>query len=279
MTLRPEVTSHFPGLGPEPDRRPPACEPGRRTRPVVIVGTTIRGVPEPSDARAIIVDPWPMIRVGLATVLAGVGVRTVAEADDDVGLTAVLSSQPVDVVVLGDADVATVEAVRRAAPAGQVPAVVALLSRAAPDDLRALLAVGIDAALARSVDADELGTTVLRVLRGERVISPSLLPLLFSGTPEGTDPTVGDLSVGAACQAEAGVAATGAKRRAGGPLTAKEREVVRLLAVGRSTGEIAAALFVSQATVKTHLAHIYAKLAVRGRHEALARAAALGLLS
>jgi len=279
MTLRPEMTSHLPGLGPGPDRRPAACDPGRRTRPVAIAGATIRGVAEPSDARAIIVDPWPMIRVGLATVLAGVGVRTVAEADDDVGLTAVLSSQPVDVVVLGDADVATVEAVRRAAPGDQVPAVVALLSRAAPDDLRALLAVGIDAALARSVDADELGTTVLRVLRGERVISPSLLPLLFSGTPEGADATGGDLSVGVACQAAAGVAGAGTKRRADGPLTAKEREVVRLLAVGRSTGEIAAALFVSPATVKTHLAHIYAKLAVRGRHEALARAAALGLLS
>jgi DNA-binding CsgD family transcriptional regulator len=61
-------------------------------------------------------------------------------------------------------------------------------------------------------------------------------------------------------------------------LTAREREVVRLLAIGLSNDEIAAALFVSRNTVKTHLKHVYEKLAVGTRTEAVARCIALGLL-
>jgi ATP/maltotriose-dependent transcriptional regulator MalT len=62
-------------------------------------------------------------------------------------------------------------------------------------------------------------------------------------------------------------------------LTARERDVLVLLADGRSNREIAAELFVSLPTVKTHLAHIYAKLESRNRNEALGRAVALGLLA
>jgi ATP/maltotriose-dependent transcriptional regulator MalT len=61
-------------------------------------------------------------------------------------------------------------------------------------------------------------------------------------------------------------------------LTEREREVARLLAFGLGNGEIAATLFVSRNTVKTHLKHIYEKLAVRTRTEAVARCIELGLL-
>jgi DNA-binding CsgD family transcriptional regulator len=62
------------------------------------------------------------------------------------------------------------------------------------------------------------------------------------------------------------------------PLSEREVEVMRLVALGLRNDEIAATLFVSGNTVKTHLAHAYAKLGVRGRTEAVARCAALGLL-
>jgi LuxR family transcriptional regulator, maltose regulon positive regulatory protein len=69
----------------------------------------------------------------------------------------------------------------------------------------------------------------------------------------------------------------------GGPpgagLTERELEVLRLLAAGHSTADLAAALFVEQSTVKTHLIHLYRKLGVRSRTQAAARARALRLLN
>jgi PAS domain S-box-containing protein len=62
-------------------------------------------------------------------------------------------------------------------------------------------------------------------------------------------------------------------------LTPRERQVLELASHGRTTPEIAAALVVSRATVKTHLEHIYGKLDARDRVSAVARALRLGLIS
>jgi LuxR family maltose regulon positive regulatory protein len=63
------------------------------------------------------------------------------------------------------------------------------------------------------------------------------------------------------------------------PLTAREHEILRLIAAGRSTQEIAARLIVSAGTVKTHLHHLYGKLDARDRTHALVRARELGLVA
>ena len=62
-------------------------------------------------------------------------------------------------------------------------------------------------------------------------------------------------------------------------LTEREREVLRLIVQGRSNGEIAAELTVSEATVKTHINHIFAKLGARDRTHAVVLAHQLGLAS
>jgi len=246
-------------------------------------------VPEPGETRAIVVDVWPMIRLGLATVLTGIGVRTVAEVEDAATLLAVLRAQPAELVLIGEVGGALPDLLRRLGALERPPLAVAVLGAPGPDELRAVLAAGVDAVLPRSVGPDELGEAVLRVLKDERVVSPNLLPLLFETAASagdagdwaeravGASGSASPLTVGA--NAAAAVAMARPQAEVGGSLTAKEREVVRLLALGRSTAQIAEALFVSPATVKTHLAHIYAKLGVSGRHEALARAASLGLLT
>jgi ATP/maltotriose-dependent transcriptional regulator MalT len=62
------------------------------------------------------------------------------------------------------------------------------------------------------------------------------------------------------------------------PLSQRELEVLELIAQGCSNREAAARLFISEATVKTHLLHAYAKLGVRDRAAAVAAAYARGLL-
>jgi ATP/maltotriose-dependent transcriptional regulator MalT len=60
-------------------------------------------------------------------------------------------------------------------------------------------------------------------------------------------------------------------------LTTRELEVVRLIAQGHSNTEIAAALVVSEATVKTHINHIFSKLGARDRSQVIVKARQLGL--
>jgi LuxR family maltose regulon positive regulatory protein len=62
------------------------------------------------------------------------------------------------------------------------------------------------------------------------------------------------------------------------PLSAREREVLELVAAGRPNRVIAAELFIGVDTVKRHVSHLFAKLGVTNRTEAVARARALGLL-
>jgi LuxR family transcriptional regulator, maltose regulon positive regulatory protein len=61
------------------------------------------------------------------------------------------------------------------------------------------------------------------------------------------------------------------------PLTAREREILRLLVAGASNREVASQLFITTSTVKGHVHHIIAKLGVKGRTQAIAKAQALDL--
>ena len=63
------------------------------------------------------------------------------------------------------------------------------------------------------------------------------------------------------------------------PLTAREAEVLRLVAAGLANPEIAARLFIGVGTVKTHVNRLFAKLGAASRTQAVARARALGLLA
>lgn len=208
---------------------------------------------------AVVVDGWPLVRVGVTRVLQSIDVRVIGEVDSAVEGIRLTRSGPVDLLVLGDAlEGQQADAVRQAKDAGPI-LVIVLVTQVSREELGALLDAGADGLVSRAVATDDLADAVGKVLDGERVVSPSLLPSLVGIVKTGGEAPAAESS--------------------GVTLTSKELEVLRRLAEGRSNKEIAEAVFITQATVKTHLAHIYAKLGVSGRHEALARAVALGLLS
>lgn len=209
-----------------------------------------------------VVDEWPLVRLGVAQVLRAMGIAVVAEvARAEDGVRA--ADGRAHYVLLGSCrDLSLAEAARRAKSLRPPPRVLVLVDHIGRGELGALRAVGIDALLPRSAAPAELSDAIGRVAKGERVVAPALLSLLM-GVIAPADPELD------------GAERSGSHREA---LTRKELEVLARLAEGRSNREIADALFVTPATVKSHLAHIYVKLGVTGRQEAMARAVALGLL-
>jgi DNA-binding NarL/FixJ family response regulator len=205
--------------------------------------------------RAAIVDQWALVRLGIRAVLTAREVETIVEFEHGRDGIAWARAERADLLVLGNhLDRPALDVVTEAATLDPPPHVALLLTNPSKQELSALLAAGADALLVRSVGGEELADALDKVEAGERVIAPALLPMLVG-------------------------AVTPSAPRPDALLTAKEREVLAALAAGRSNQEIAETLFVTRATVKTHLAHIYAKLDAKDRHEAIARAVALGLLT
>lgn len=207
---------------------------------------------------AVVIDEWPLVRAGVAQVLQEHGIRLVGEAEAAAEGLHLARTERASILIVGTpGDCSLIEVIRSVRQGPRGPRVIALLTRTPSSELRELLTLETDALLLRSVGQSELGAAVGRVLAGERVVTGPLLSLL-AGAPSPTPAVDAD---------------------GGGGLTSKERLVLARLAQGSSNKEIASALHVSAATVKTHLSHIYAKLDASGRHDALARAMELGLLT
>ena len=212
---------------------------------------------------AVVADRWPLLRVGLARAVTVAGLRLAGEAHDLAGGAQLARQSGAGMLVIGDTDTTTVEALARL-PAEMV--VVALVRQATREQLGALFAAGVSGIALRSATPEDLADLLRRVVSGERAVGSALLPVLLSSLAGSRDAEA-DSSEPVAAPTPGEVT-----------LTAKEREVLAALAAGASTVQIAAQLFVTPATVKTHLAHIYAKLDVNGRHQALSRAVALGIV-
>jgi DNA-binding NarL/FixJ family response regulator len=199
----------------------------------------------------VVADVVPLVQLGLSTVLRGEDFEVVAALSTARDVAKAVIEHAPDLVVVGAVnDLPIEEMARQVRDASPDVRLIALLSRAPRDMLAGLLAVAVDGLVARAVSAPELVRAIARVMAGERYIDPGLI----SG--DAPDESFEPLA-----------------------LTLREREVLGLLAAGSSNREIAAALFVSLPTVKTHLAHIYDKLDARNRNEALGRAMTLGLLT
>lgn len=202
--------------------------------------------------RAVVADRWPVLREGVAEVLAQCGVSTVQHATTATEALSSLDHDGAAVVILGAvADMDLAVAVDRLLGARADARVVALVESSARASVIAVLDAGAAAVLARDGTPVDLREAVMRVAAGQRYVAPKVLAEAFGA---------------------------GSAARAASPFTARELEVLALLAEGRSNAEIAAALFLGEATVKTHLRNAYAKLGVSNRVEAVQAVLARGLL-
>jgi DNA-binding NarL/FixJ family response regulator len=128
---------------------------------------------------------------------------------------------------------------------------------AAPDQV-AVLQAGAAGVLAKDVPGADLAAAIRAVAAGQSVLAPAVLSWLLTGPPVAAPPRVASRDLD--------------------PLTDREREVLVLVARGRSNAEIAAELGVGETTIKTHVGRVLTKLGLRDRVAAVVLAHEHGLI-
>ncbi len=200
-----------------------------------------------ADITLLIVDDHPVVRNGLRSMLAAApGFEVLAEAADGRQAVALAEDLRPDVVLMdlrmpgGGGVAAIAELTRRGLPCR----VLVLTTYDTDTDTIPAIEAGATGYLLKDAPRDELFDAVRAVAEGRTVLSPDIAARLVTRVRE---PRSGSLST-------------------------RELEVLRLVARGTGNRDIAAELFISEATVKTHLTHIYTKLGVKDRAAAVATA-------
>jgi DNA-binding NarL/FixJ family response regulator len=204
--------------------------------------------------RILIADDHPIVRNGLRGAFAGEpDIEVAGEAADGAAAVEQAVRLGVDVVLMdlrmpGMSGVQAIAALRERAPAIRVLVVTTFDSEA---DVLPAIEAGATGYLLKDATPDELLRAVHAAHAGESTLAPSVVGQLM-----------------------------GRVRRPSGPaLSKRELEVLRHVADGAANREVARRLFISEASVKTHLLHIYDKLGVRDRAAAVGEAYRRGLLT
>ena len=202
----------------------------------------------------VVADDQSAVREGLVLLLGTLpGIAVIGEAQDgEAAVEAVAAKNPQ--VVLMDLNMPRcngVEATRRIRASHPRTQVVVLTTYSDDDSIIAALQAGALGYLTKDATRAEIGRAVLAAAAGQAVLDPAVQQRLLS----------------AAVRAPA--AAPAGPTPADDDLTPREAEVLRLVAAGKSNREIARALFVSEATVKTHVNRIFAKTGSRDRGQAV----------
>jgi len=226
--------------------------------------------------RVVLVDDQELVRTGFRLVLGGQrDIEVVGEAGDGAEAVEVAAATRPDVVVM---DVRMprmdgVEATRRIRVGADAPRVLILTTFDVDEYVYEAIKAGASGFLLKDTGARNLIEGVRIVHSGDAIVAPSTTRRLldrFSATaPSWTAP-------GGAPPGPAGRPPPQAP--AGGPLTPRETEVLREVALGLSNAEIAGRMYLSEATVRTHVSNILGKLGLRGRVQAVVYAYEAGLV-
>jgi DNA-binding NarL/FixJ family response regulator len=203
--------------------------------------------------RVLVADDQELVRAGFRLILEAAGLIVVGEAADGAEAVALAAAEHPDVVLM---DIRMpvmdgLEATRRlTAPGPGAPKVVILTTFDLDDYVYEALRAGASGFLLKDAPRADLIAAVRVAAAGDALLAPSVTRRLieaFAARPATTSPAPSRLA----------------------SLTPREQDILLLLARGRSNAEIAAALVVSEATVKTHVAHLLAKLGLRDRVQAV----------
>ena len=202
--------------------------------------------------RVLLVDDHPVVRAGLRALLEASGVDVVAEAASGESGVEAAQRESIDVVLMDlqmgagiDGVAATTQILALPSP----PRVLILTTYDTDADILRAVEAGASGYLLKDAPPAELVDAVRRAAAGETVLAPVVAQRLVSRL-----------------------------RSPVRSLSERELDVLRLVAAGSTNRAIAKQLFVTEATVKSHLVHIYDKLGVDSRTAAVAAARESGLL-
>lgn len=216
-----------------------------------------------ASIRVLLVDDHALLRAGFRTILdAQPDIEVVGEAATGAEAVTQASALQPDVIAMDVQmpDMNGIEATRRIVADPDITAAVAVITTFDRDDyLYEALDAGASGFLLKNAGAEDLVAAVRALAAGDGMLAPEVTRRVLARFASAPSPVASP----PVALAEA--------------LTDRETEVLLLLADARSNAEIAAALFIGEATVKTHVSRILQKLGARDRVQAVVLAHRLGL--
>ena len=209
--------------------------------------------------RLMLVDDHQMLRQGLRRSLEEEGFYVVGEASDGEQAVRLVPAAKPDVILMDVSmpDMDGIEATRRILQTDPDKRVVMLTMHADKDLIDAAIKAGAVGYLTKDCSTDEVIEAVRMAANGETALSPQLAKTMLSEVRKIDEK---------------------AAREEDRLVTKREEEVLQLIADGCSTPEVAQRLYISQKTVKNHLASIYEKLNARDRTQAVLLAVRMGIV-
>ncbi len=215
--------------------------------------------------RIALVDDQPLVRAGFAMVIDSQDdLEVVLQASDGAEAVEQLRAHSVDVILMDVRmptmdGIAATRAILEQLPEDRAPKIIMLTTFDIDEYVVEAIRAGASGFLLKDAQPEDLLSAIRTVYRGDAVIAPSATKRLLAKVVAVPEPQEKDASVLEA-------------------LTDREREVLTLMGRGFSNQEIGAELFVAEATVKTHVGRVLAKIGARDRVQAVIIAFETGLV-